>query len=84
MRHILEKSRRVTVRMIADKLNISEGGVHKILIEDLGRRKFCARFVSYFFTEDQKARHNAALKDVIEMAESDENFSDLIVRNDES
>ncbi len=64
----MEKLQRVTVRIIADKLNISEGSVHKILTEDLGKRKVGIRFVPHFLTKDQKAQGIAASKDLIEMA----------------
>ncbi len=84
VRHILEKSQRITVRMIADELNISECSVHKILTEDLVKRNVCARFVPHFLTEDQKAQCIDALKDLIEMAESDEDFLHSIVTGDES
>ncbi len=43
MRHILKKSQRVTIRMIADELNISEGSIHKILTKDLGKRLYQIR-----------------------------------------
>ncbi len=70
--------------MIADELNISEGSIHKILTNDLGKRKVCARFVPHFLTEDQKAQHIAASKNFIKMAESSEDFLDLIVACDKS
>ncbi len=62
VRHILEKSQRVSVRMIADELNISEGSVHKILTEDLDKTKVCTRFVPHSLTEDQKVQHIATSK----------------------
>ncbi len=68
----------------ADKINISEGSVHKKLTEDLGKGKVCARFVPHFLTEDQKAQRIAASNCLIEMAGSDEVYLDLIVMSDES
>ncbi len=55
VRNTLEKSRRVTVRMIADELNISEGNVHKILTKDLCKKKVCTWFVPHFLTSKSSA-----------------------------
>jgi ribosomal protein S25 len=36
---------RVTIRMIADKLNINESMVHRIITQDLNMRKLCTKLV---------------------------------------
>jgi len=43
-RQILRKNRRLTVRRIAEQVNIGRETVRKILTEDLDRRKMCAKW----------------------------------------
>ena len=40
--------------MLAEELNTSKNTIRRILTEDLGKRKVCARFVSHQSNEDQK------------------------------
>jgi len=40
--------------MIAESLNISKTVVFRILKEDLGKRKLCARFVPHCLTHEQR------------------------------
>ncbi len=75
---------RATVAMLADELNISEGSVHAILTEKLGKNKICAKFVPHFLTPEQKSRRVDASKTLLEMADSDPNFLDKIITGDES
>ncbi|CAD6995255.1 unnamed protein product [Ceratitis capitata] len=43
-----------TTRMSAEKLNTSKNTICRILTEDLGKRKICARFVPHKLNDDQK------------------------------
>jgi len=49
-------NRRLTVRSIAEQVNIDKETVRKILTEDLGMRKLCAKMVPKELTEEQKQR----------------------------
>ena len=51
---LLTEDRRTTLQMTANRLNIGKETVRRILTEDLGKRKICARFVSYALTAEQK------------------------------
>jgi len=51
---ILRKNRRLTVRSIAEQVNIDRETVKKILTEDLDVRKVCAKMVPKELTEEQK------------------------------
>ena len=46
--------RRLTVRMIADELGINSERVWRIITEDLGMRKICAKMVPRLLNEEQK------------------------------
>jgi len=54
IRQIESENRRLTVRSIAEQLNIDRETVMKILTEDLDMRKLCAKMVPAELTEEQK------------------------------
>ena len=54
VRRLLTEDRRTTLQMIADLLNIGKETVRRIVTEDLGKRKICARFVPHALTKEQK------------------------------
>jgi len=53
---IVHENRRLTVRSIAEQVNIDRETVRKILTEILDMRKMCAKMVSKELTEEQKQR----------------------------
>ena len=59
VRQTVHENHRLTVRSIAEQVNIGRGTVRKILTEDLDMRKGCAKMVSKELTEERKQRsHN--------------------------
>jgi len=52
----VRENRRLTVRSIAEQVNVDREAVRKILIEDLDMRKVCAKMVPKELTEEQKQR----------------------------
>lgn len=84
IRAILAKDRRVNVRMLADEVGISKGTVHLILRDVLNRRKVCAKLVPHSLTAEQKEARVAASANLVEMADMDADFLNLIVTGDES
>jgi hypothetical protein len=60
--------------MIAESLNIPKTVVLRILKEDLGKRKLCARFVPYSLTPEQKEDRVTSCQDIIAMADADKTF----------
>jgi len=51
---ILRENCRLTVRSIAERVNVDRETVRKILTEDLDMRKVCAKMVPKELTEEQK------------------------------
>lgn len=84
VRALVAADRRMTVRMLADELNMGKDTVHKILTEDLGKRKICSRFVPHFLTDDQKQCRMEACGELIDSADRDPLFLQSIVTGDES
>jgi len=54
VRQIVRENRRLTVRSIAEQVNIDRETVRKFLTEDLDMRKVCAKMVPKELTEEQK------------------------------
>jgi hypothetical protein len=50
---LVKNDRRIASRMVAESLNIPMTVVLRILKEDLGKRKLCARFVPHTLTPEQ-------------------------------
>ena len=65
-RQILRENRRLTVRSIAEQVNIDRETVRKILTEDLDMRKVCAKMVPKELTVDQKQRRVTVCPDLLE------------------
>ena len=57
VRQAVRGDRRLTVRMIASELDINRDCVWKVITEDLGMRKICAKMVPKMLSEDQKETH---------------------------
>ena len=55
VKQLVRADRRLTVRMIASELFISKETVWKIITEDLGMRKICAKMVPKLLSDDQKS-----------------------------
>ena len=56
VRQIVRENRRLTVRSIAEQVNIYRETVRKILTEDLDMGKVCEEMVPKELTEEQKQR----------------------------
>jgi hypothetical protein len=82
--HYLVKSdRRITTRMITDKLGIGKGSVQTILKEDFNVRKLSAKIVPRILTQEQKQRHVACYQDWMQNEEGS-SFLQKVINGDES
>jgi len=66
IRQIVHENSRLTVRSIAEQVNIDGEIVRKILTEDLDMRKVCVKMVPKELTEDQKQRRVTICQDLLE------------------
>jgi hypothetical protein len=46
--HLLPQKHHISLRMVADEVNIGKNTVRKFVDDDLRRRKVCSRFVPHF------------------------------------
>ena len=70
--HVREKvrsDRRLTVRMIADELSMNSERVWRIIIEDLGMRKVCAKMVPRLLNDGQKENRVQVCQDILKQLE---------------
>jgi hypothetical protein len=74
----------IASRMTAESLNIPKTVVLRILNEDLGKRKFCARCVPHCLTPEQREYRVTSCQDIIAMADADKNLFNKIIRGDET
>jgi len=81
---LLLQNSHLSLRMLADAVNIGKDTVRKIVVEDLRKRKICSRFVPHSLTPEQKDRRIAACRDVIATADSGPDFFKKIVTGDET
>lgn len=84
VRNMLNSDRRLSVRMLADECNIPKSTVHRIVTEDLGMRKICAKMVPKVLSDEQKAARATISRDLLEQCESDPNFLDNVIMGDET
>jgi histone-lysine N-methyltransferase SETMAR len=71
---LVTNNRRIASRMIAETLKIPKTVDFRILKEDLGKRKLCARFVPKPLTPEQNEDRVTSCQDIIAMADTDKHF----------
>jgi hypothetical protein len=79
---LVKNDRRIASGMIAESLNIAKTVVLRILKEDLGKRKLCARFVSHSLTPEQGEDTVTHCLDIITMAYAEKYFFNKIITGD--
>jgi hypothetical protein len=68
---LVKNYRRIASRMIAESLNIPKTVVLRILKEDSGKRKLCARFVPHPLAPEQREDRVTSCQDIIVVANAD-------------
>jgi len=64
VRELIRSNQRLTVRMIADEVNMNRENVCLILTEELGKRKICAKMVPRNLTEQQRDARLSTVLDI--------------------
>ena len=83
VRQKVRSDRRLTVRMIADELGMNSERVWRIITEDLGMRKICAKMVPRLLNEGQKERRVQVSEDILEQLETEPNLLKKVGTGDE-
>ncbi|UYV76679.1 hypothetical protein LAZ67_14001721, partial [Cordylochernes scorpioides] len=77
-------NRRITVREVAEDLNISIGSCHSIFINDLGMRRVAAKFVPKLLTCDQKQHRMNIANEMLDSVCDDPNLLQRVITGDEA
>lgn len=84
VRELLISDRRLSVRLMADMLNISKTQVYDIVTNHIGMRKVCAKMVPKVLTDDEKSRRVETCQENLDMCKRDPKFLDNVITGDES
>ncbi|UYV71913.1 hypothetical protein LAZ67_9001124 [Cordylochernes scorpioides] len=77
-------NRRITVREVAEDLNISIGSCHSIFINDLGMRRIAAKFVPKLLNCDQKQHRMNIANEMLDSVRDDPNLLQRVITGDEA
>ncbi|UYV70321.1 hypothetical protein LAZ67_7002514 [Cordylochernes scorpioides] len=77
-------NRRITVREVAEDLNISIGSCHSIFINDLGMRRVAAKFVPKLLNCDQKQHRMNIANEMLDSVRHDPNLLQRVKTGDEA
>jgi hypothetical protein len=81
---LVRSDRRLSVRMMAEELNLDRETVRQILTEDLGTRKVSAKMVPRILSDDQKQQRLDVCSDLSRQLAEGKNFLDRVIMDDES
>jgi AraC-like DNA-binding protein len=81
---VIRRSRPLTIREIADELNLSFSTCQAILTQDFGMRRVSAKLVPRLLTQDQTEHRAIACRELLQRAENDATLLPSIITGDES
>jgi AraC-like DNA-binding protein len=81
---IIRGNRHLTIREIADELNLSFGTCQAILTQDLGMRHMLAKLVPRLLTQDQTEHRATACRELLQRAKNDTTFLPSMITGNES
>jgi len=85
VRALVRSDHQLTVRMIANELNLNHTTVHQILTQELRMRKLCAKTVTKNLTIEQKDNHQKHVcLHLLERIQSDRNFLKNVITGDKT
>ena len=84
VQEIVRSDRRLKLRQIAHDMGISKSSVYKILKENLGMRKICARWVPRLLTDANKQKRVQFCEENLEFISDEPNFFSTLVTGDET
>ena len=74
----------LTVKMIADELNMNSERVWRIITEDLGMRKVCVKMVPRLLNDEQKENRVQVCQDILKQLEITPDLLSRVATGDES
>jgi len=83
VQELIRVNRRLTIRELSVKVGVSYGTCQAIMTQDLNMRRVAAKFVLRILTAKQKEWCLSVATNMLQEAESDENFMGQIIMGDE-
>jgi hypothetical protein len=83
IQELIHQDRRLTIRDIAEEVEVGYGTCQRVLTEELGRHCVAAKFVPRILTADQKQQRVNVCTELRQLA-SDETFLPRVITGDES
>jgi len=84
VRELVRSDRRLTVSVIADEVHVNREAVRRILTEELGKRKICAKILPRNLTEQQRDARVSFCAELLEQVEADPELMERVITGDES
>ena len=79
MKKIVREDRRLSIRLIAERMSIDKKTVWQVLHENLHMTKICAQVVSKLLTSDQKEKRQEVSADISKQIEENPKFLDSVL-----
>ena len=76
---IVREDRRLSIRLIAERMSIDKETVWQVLHENLHMTKVCAQIVSKLLTSDQKEKSQEICADISKQIEENPKFLDSVI-----
>ena len=84
VKKIVLANRQITVREVAEDLNISTGSCHSIFTEDLGMRQVAVKFVPKLPNFDQKQHRKNIAQELLDSVSDEPNLLQRVITGNES
>ncbi|GFX00422.1 protein GVQW3 [Trichonephila clavipes] len=81
---LIRSDRRLSIRAIAETVNIDKECVRQILHDNLNMRKVCAKMVPKILTFEQQATRKNVCIDILDAIKNDPNLLEKVITCDES
>ncbi|GFX58090.1 putative mariner transposase [Trichonephila clavipes] len=81
---LIRSDRRLSIRVIAETVNIDKECVRQILHDNLNMQKVCAEMVPKILTFEQQATRKNVCTDILDAIKNDPNLLEKVIKCDES
>ena len=81
---VLDRDRRLQVRLIAEEVGLPKTDVHRIITEDLHMRKICAKLVPKNLSDEQKDNRVLVSREILDRVKSEPDFLQGVITGDET
>ena len=81
---VLDRDRRLQVRLIAEEVGLPKTDVHGIITEDMHMRKICAKLVLKNLSDEQKDKCVLVSREILDRVTNEPDFLQGVITGDET